>query len=518
MKKFLIRLFLVLYLIFNVFFYTNASIVSDNDGSAFITKAEFDNLKNNFADQIDNYNDSINRRIDGAIGSYLAGINLTVTPTNLYTQFIDKSGDKPYFLQSIDSGSSAVTAKWNKQSKTSINAEVCNNLKYDLCWMEFPYGECSTHVLNTHIAVTCGDHGYNPSTGFENRMISNDGGMEYRHGNYTCADINPTLTYSPDGTAASKATFSKKQYSASTVTQESGSGSGWIYQVLNGKKVLKYYCTQLYPQYDTLIESHYYNKFALNNQNYFNSTGKSLTPTWTERSISAEYGKTKSVGNRKSSTDTTSDTYAQIRTSLVKTTDGSNYMYSLFSADSDWILYSYNEDYIGNGVATSSKEVTGDTLTWYDTYYTGFGGKVQTNTLTGGKGKFTPLKFSPETLHISDFSIDLLTSLSGINTYQGNGMPILKANSSDTDTKIKIKFKATDNNVKNIKVIMSDKPLKLGSIDTANHASELVNETIQTNIEKTYNIELGNKDQCLWIFVKNNTDNKAIIIDSFDLS
>ncbi len=52
------------------------AVVSDNDGSAFITKAEFDSLKNNFQSQIDQYNTSIDSKIDGAIASYLAGINI----------------------------------------------------------------------------------------------------------------------------------------------------------------------------------------------------------------------------------------------------------------------------------------------------------------------------------------------------------------------------------------------------------------------------------------------------------
>ena len=54
-----------------------AAVVSDNDGSAFITKAEFDSLKNNFQAQIDQYNTSIDNKIDGAIASYLAGINMS---------------------------------------------------------------------------------------------------------------------------------------------------------------------------------------------------------------------------------------------------------------------------------------------------------------------------------------------------------------------------------------------------------------------------------------------------------
>ena len=53
-----------------------AAVVSDNDGSAFITKAEFDSLKNDFQAQIDNYNTSIDSKIDGAIAAYLAGITV----------------------------------------------------------------------------------------------------------------------------------------------------------------------------------------------------------------------------------------------------------------------------------------------------------------------------------------------------------------------------------------------------------------------------------------------------------
>ena len=54
-----------------------AAIVSDNDGSAFVTKAEFETMKKDFDYQVDNYNTSIDEKIDGAIASYLAGVNLS---------------------------------------------------------------------------------------------------------------------------------------------------------------------------------------------------------------------------------------------------------------------------------------------------------------------------------------------------------------------------------------------------------------------------------------------------------
>lgn len=53
-----------------------AAVVSDNDGSAFISKAEFDSLKNTFQSQLDQYNTSIDSKIDNAISSYLAGVKV----------------------------------------------------------------------------------------------------------------------------------------------------------------------------------------------------------------------------------------------------------------------------------------------------------------------------------------------------------------------------------------------------------------------------------------------------------
>ena len=82
-------LFVVIVISFNLY----AAAVSDNDGSAFITKAEFDSLKNNFQSQINQYNNSIDSKIDAAIASYLAGINVSKTQeaTILFKDWSDVS-------------------------------------------------------------------------------------------------------------------------------------------------------------------------------------------------------------------------------------------------------------------------------------------------------------------------------------------------------------------------------------------------------------------------------------------
>ena len=53
-----------------------ASIVSSDDGPAFITKNEFETLKKSFDEQIEIYNNSLDRKIDGAIASYLKGLSI----------------------------------------------------------------------------------------------------------------------------------------------------------------------------------------------------------------------------------------------------------------------------------------------------------------------------------------------------------------------------------------------------------------------------------------------------------
>lgn len=69
------KIIIILCLIFSTNMYA-AIAVTDNDGSAFITKSEFDALKSSFQAQIDSYNQSIDSKIDEAIASYLSGINI----------------------------------------------------------------------------------------------------------------------------------------------------------------------------------------------------------------------------------------------------------------------------------------------------------------------------------------------------------------------------------------------------------------------------------------------------------
>ena len=69
----------IIFIVISFSFNSTAAVVSDNDGAAFISKAEFDSLKNDFQAQINQYNTAIDNKIDNSIASYLAGINITKT-------------------------------------------------------------------------------------------------------------------------------------------------------------------------------------------------------------------------------------------------------------------------------------------------------------------------------------------------------------------------------------------------------------------------------------------------------
>ena len=73
-KNNLLKLILLFLIVFSLCVNVFAAVVSDNDGAAFITKAEFDSLKNTFQSTLNEYNSNIDNKIDKAISDYLAGV------------------------------------------------------------------------------------------------------------------------------------------------------------------------------------------------------------------------------------------------------------------------------------------------------------------------------------------------------------------------------------------------------------------------------------------------------------
>ena len=95
MKKFLkfgkkiIALFIIVLLNVNTYATVNA-----NDGSAFVTKAEFDTLVKNFNEAMNSYQSGLNAKIDDSISNYLGGLSneQVIAQNNIYNA-IQKSSD-----------------------------------------------------------------------------------------------------------------------------------------------------------------------------------------------------------------------------------------------------------------------------------------------------------------------------------------------------------------------------------------------------------------------------------------
>ena len=134
-----------------------AAIVSDNDGSAFITKAEFEALKENFADQVVNYNNSIDEKIDGAIANYLAGIRLAKTTSESllvkeWDDYVMMNGSLSNDFAYPDVSGNIALLEYRKNNSSMTDEEVVNPtsstsdtyVKLVHCWASFSYKNSKT--------------------------------------------------------------------------------------------------------------------------------------------------------------------------------------------------------------------------------------------------------------------------------------------------------------------------------------------------------------------------------------
>lgn len=129
-----------------------ASVVSDNDGSAFITKAEFDSLKNNFQNQIDQYNTTIDSKIDDAIASYLSGVKVEKKSTVTLISEISTSTGKGYRSRKGNGGGTSDTGnQWLYPHR--VTAEwvlgLSSAVAFRAAWKDRDNGEVYSLYSNT---------------------------------------------------------------------------------------------------------------------------------------------------------------------------------------------------------------------------------------------------------------------------------------------------------------------------------------------------------------------------------
>ena len=116
----LLATFLVVLMSINTF----AAVVGDNDGAAFITKAEFDSIKSDFQTQIDKYSTRIDNKIDGTIAGYIEGIKFSALPMLYHSNCRAAIGRNPFFRNSVPGqGSSTWTTAINVSKQKGYSTQ-----------------------------------------------------------------------------------------------------------------------------------------------------------------------------------------------------------------------------------------------------------------------------------------------------------------------------------------------------------------------------------------------------------
>lgn len=161
---------------------TFAFTTSDNDGSAFITKAEFDALKSSFQAQLDAYNQGIDSKIDSAIAGYLAGIKVQKT-SNVYTGLnLNGNGNEVKFL-----GKSNVGLNQFNEPYTYDTARItaAKTYSWDYCALKETY-----HVYIWQASYTNGN---------KNNFVfwlDGNGRVQGQRQNYQVLYVRNIITYS----------------------------------------------------------------------------------------------------------------------------------------------------------------------------------------------------------------------------------------------------------------------------------------------------------------------------------
>ncbi len=510
----------------------NAAIVSDNDGSTFVTKFEFDTLKNDFANQIDNYSSSIDGKIDGAISAYLAGVTLAQPPENYWDKLTTSLGGNPMIFKN----------KFNEIDVTAIFPEVNISIVRDLC----AKGEWG---------ITCGrrffdgswGNGTTDNTTYDSVWLLGVGGTNA--GDYVETYIQRRLTmlrapdtdhtdtlnqYETDLTeksinwseAVAYCSFTnKKDIQASVTNNVAGAGKAFIYhRNANGNLYLKEFASSVYPVMDIDVWRHDYKDFSFNNtttgQNnynawYRNDNGKAITDatinvTATPREAYGAYEE----GTKYDGYSTTSGTYISTNIIQLKATDGNDYSLYQYGTDLNNQIYCLRDNArIEKETSTSSYTASG--LTWIADYFNNYGKRKQTNNFNNLKLTYTKIKQNIEQLDPSGFVNTYATNVAGETVYLGGGAPILYTQDGDQDLKIKIKFSSNGTSTDTVHYIVSDKQFVKGAV--APGADVYKEDDVQVGTEVEVNLTTKNK-QVYWINLYSNTSGKDATISSLTFS
>ena len=512
--KRLVTLFLVVLMSINSF----AAAVSENDGSAFITKAEFDSLKNTFQTQINAYNSNISNKIDSAIAGYVAGIKVEKTAINLIERFEKTTGKKQTWLYALPgTGQATVTNDLVQTIDCEVAIRRANNLSHKISKWEGAQDQTSYWIaVILWPSSTWSDH-----YGWQNYYAyQTEGGISDSSMVGLTHAPSGNFTSRTDNRVTSPASYTVYPQNTTVITRPStGEGKGWLWQNFgNGKYNLKYYCTQLYPSFNVIWRMHYYKNFPVTTYSYYyNSTGLTISDLSlpTLATLESKWGATNSVGTRaSSSTDTNLRNYAQITTALVKTNNGTNYLDVVWGLNASTLIYGNDEDVIPDLDTNETTLSVGTDVKYNNRAFQREGLKTFETQYPSKTQKVKLRKYVMQQKALSYFCNNTLSNIaSSEKVYNGNGAPCYNCPENDIHSTGKIKLSTTSGSCScNVKI--SDKPFNNGNIATG--GSTILNATVTTGTQKEFSVTNKGKGN-YYIFIKNNTNTNPITIDLFEI-
>ena len=489
-----------------------ASIVSDNDGSAFVTKAEFEALKINFSEQIINYNESIDKKIDGAIASYLSGIKIDKAPTNLIESYEMTTGKKLVWMYELPGiGLSSISNDLIQTVNCELALKRVNNLSIRMAKWEGDQGQIST--FNT--AVLFPSSTWDNSVAWkdyyaEQRITAAVGLTEYPTGNITSETAYRNVSLATYGT-----------FLQNTIVLSHplvGSGSGWLWQNFGDNKCnLKYYCIDLYPSYNVTWNLHYYKYFPATTYSYYlNSTGLTISDLSVPINpiLESIWGSSNSVGSQATSTtDENLRNYAEVFSSLVKTDDGTNYLDVVWGCDATTTIYGNDEDVVPDLSSTNVTLEVSEDVKYQNQAYQFDGFKTFETSYPSVTQQVKLRDLTMQNNKLSYFCNNTLSNIASEVVYNGNGAPCYYCPDSEIVNTGKIKL-TTSSGTCNCNIKISDKPFNNGEI--ASGANTILDLNVETGTEYSFvlnNTKAGN----YYIFIKNNTNTNPITIDLFEI-
>ena len=514
-------------IIFQVF----AIAVSDNDGSAFITKAEFDSLKNDFQSQIDGYNTGIDNKIDGAISSYLAGISIGKDSVDYYKLVYEAFGSShPIFVNSVKNTQSTNNAEVNINilNRYYVKTNILPDTDYEIWCNNGPkVGETSPSYdaidkfTGTRIVPNAAHYGGNMTQwnfhealdmeiSIPSCMLGQQSWVPTTStacGSYIWTDT----TYNPEN-----------KLKGTTITTEKAVGEGVAYVVHNtpaGNIVIREYASSIWPLCNGNINFHQYKDYYATNYSdwktyHLVNNGMPITTSQTLTMPAYTDWGTITTGTSKTDESTTSGAWGDLSIRLFKVIDGVDYSKLLWGKTKDGTndirIYAVNNDVLPN---STTKTVTLSSSTYKASYYSSTILKTdQTNNLPQNKLNYGKPSINVRNLKLSDISNDTLTSLMGSVVYMGEGVPLVKCSSDDVKIKCKIKVATGDSTHNKVNILVSDDKLSSGLVKSGNKTIYSAELTVGTEYE--FEID-GEKDKIYWCNLVNKDSGYEAWIDSF---